>query len=184
MLNTDVRRAIGANQSKQEHLMPLAALMVHVDMDHDSEKTVELAIALAERFQATLIGVAGCALWPAFMAGDARLTNANQYDFQKVMARFEQRGKKFCARGRHRPGPAAVHGLSCDPKRIRAISQCECVSIPGYCVHAWHDCHRVSCRAQYVTSLNAKYRARSRRAGRHHRLYSEPQMTSGRSLRQ
>jgi hypothetical protein len=28
--------------------MPLAALMVHVDMDHDSEETVELAIALAE----------------------------------------------------------------------------------------------------------------------------------------
>jgi nucleotide-binding universal stress UspA family protein len=56
---------------------------------------------LAERFQATLIGVAGCALWPAFMAGDVRLTNANQYDFQKVMARFEQRGKKFCAQGRH-----------------------------------------------------------------------------------
>jgi hypothetical protein len=34
------------------------------------------------------------------MAGDVRLTNANQ-DFQKVMARFEQRGKKFCAQGRH-----------------------------------------------------------------------------------
>jgi nucleotide-binding universal stress UspA family protein len=101
MLNTDVRRAIGTNQSKQEHRTPLAALMVHVDMDHDSEKTVELAIALAERFQATLIGVAGCALWPAFMAGDVLVTNTNQYDFQKVMARFEQRGKEFCARGRH-----------------------------------------------------------------------------------
>ncbi len=33
------------------------------------------------------------------MAGDVQLTNANQYDFQKVMARFEQRGKRFCARG-------------------------------------------------------------------------------------
>jgi hypothetical protein len=33
------------------------------------------------------------------MAGDIRLTNTNQYDFQRVMARFEQRGKKFCARG-------------------------------------------------------------------------------------
>jgi hypothetical protein len=52
MLNTDVRRAISADPSKQEHLIPLAALMVHVDMDHDSEETVELAIALAERFQA------------------------------------------------------------------------------------------------------------------------------------
>jgi nucleotide-binding universal stress UspA family protein len=101
MLNTDVRRAISADQSKQEHLIPMGALMVHVDMDDDSEQTVELAIALAERFQAALIGVAGCALWPAFTAGDVRLNNTNQYDFQKVMARFEQRGKKFYARGSH-----------------------------------------------------------------------------------
>jgi nucleotide-binding universal stress UspA family protein len=101
MLNTGVRSATSADQREQEHLGALAALMVHVDMDHDSEQTVELAIALAERFQAALIGVAGCALWPAFMTGDVRLTNANQYDFQKVMARFEQRGKQFCARGRH-----------------------------------------------------------------------------------
>jgi nucleotide-binding universal stress UspA family protein len=100
MLSTDARRA-SADQSEQEYLIPLAALMVHIDMEHDSEQTVELAIALAERFQAALIGVAGCALWPAFMAGDVRLTNANQYDFQKAMARFEQRGKQFCARGRH-----------------------------------------------------------------------------------
>jgi nucleotide-binding universal stress UspA family protein len=101
MLNTGVRSATSADQREQEHLGALAALMVHVDTDHDSEQTVELAIALAERFQAALIGVAGCALWPAFMTGDVRLTNANQYDFQKVMARFEQRGKQFCARGRH-----------------------------------------------------------------------------------
>jgi hypothetical protein len=47
MLNTDVRRVISADQSKQEHLMPMAALMVHVDMDHDSEQTVELATTLA-----------------------------------------------------------------------------------------------------------------------------------------
>jgi nucleotide-binding universal stress UspA family protein len=100
MLNTGVRRA-SADQSEREHLIPLAALMVHVDMDRDSDQTVELAVALAERFQAALIGVAGCALWPAFMAGDVQLTNANQYDFQKAMARFEQRGQKFCAQGRH-----------------------------------------------------------------------------------
>jgi hypothetical protein len=101
MLNTDVRKASSTDQSEQEHIMPLAALMVHVDMDRDCEQTVELAIALAERFRAALIGVAGCAVWPAFMTGEVRLTNANQYDFQKVMARFEQRGKQFCARGRH-----------------------------------------------------------------------------------
>jgi nucleotide-binding universal stress UspA family protein len=101
MLNTDVRAAASADQSEQDHLEPLAALMVHVDIDRDSDQTVEVAVTLAERFRAALIGVAGCALWSAFMAGDVRLTDSNQYDFQKAMARFEQRGKRFCAQGRH-----------------------------------------------------------------------------------
>jgi nucleotide-binding universal stress UspA family protein len=99
MLN-DATRAISADQSELKHLIPLAALMVHVDIEHDSEQRVELAIGLADRFQAALIGVAGCTLWPAFMAGDVGLTKFNQYDFQKVMVRFEQRGKKLRTQGR------------------------------------------------------------------------------------
>jgi len=99
MLN-DATRAISADQSEQEHFIPLAALMVHVDIEYDSEQRVELAIGLADRFQAALIGIAGCTLWPAFMAGDVGLTKCNQYDFQKVMVRFEQRGKKLRAQGR------------------------------------------------------------------------------------
>jgi hypothetical protein len=75
-------------------------MMVHVDVEHESEHRVELAIDLADRFQAALIGIAGCALWPAFMAGDVGLTESNQYDLQKVNARFEQRGKTFRAQGR------------------------------------------------------------------------------------
>jgi nucleotide-binding universal stress UspA family protein len=67
--------------------MSFAALMVHVDVEHETEQRVELAIGLADRFQATLIGVVG-------------LTKSNQYGFQKVMARFEQRSKKFRAQGR------------------------------------------------------------------------------------
>jgi nucleotide-binding universal stress UspA family protein len=73
--------------------------MVHVDLERDCEPRIELAMGLAERFRATLIGVAGCATWPAFMAGDLGLTKSSQYDFQKIMARFEQRGKKFRAQG-------------------------------------------------------------------------------------
>src|SRR5262245_28967529 len=80
--------------------MSFAELMVHVDVDHQSAQRVELAIGLADRFQAALIGVAGYALWPAFMAGDVGLTESNQYDLQKVMARFEQKGKTFRAQGR------------------------------------------------------------------------------------
>jgi len=75
-------------------------MMVHVDVERNSEQRVELAIGLADRFQATLIGVAGCALWPAFMAGDVGLSESNQYDLQKVTARFDERGKTFRAQGR------------------------------------------------------------------------------------
>ena len=80
--------------------MSFSTMMVHVDVEHDSERRVELAIGLADRFQATLIGVAGCALRPAFMAGDVALTESNQCDLQKATARFEQRGKTFRAQGR------------------------------------------------------------------------------------
>jgi hypothetical protein len=75
----DVKRSSVVDRSKQEDPMSFAALMVHVDIEHDSEPRVELAIGLADRFQAALIGVAGCALWPAFMAGDVGLTESNQY---------------------------------------------------------------------------------------------------------
>jgi nucleotide-binding universal stress UspA family protein len=102
MPSGDVTRSIGAviDQDKQGDPMSFAAVMVHVDVEHDSERRVELAIGLADRFQATLIGVAGCALWPAFRAGDVGLTESSEYDFEKVMARVEQGGKTFRAQGR------------------------------------------------------------------------------------
>jgi len=80
--------------------MSFSTMVVHVDVEHDSDQRVELAIDLADRFQAALVGIAGCALWPAFMAGDVGLTESNEYDLQKVKARFEQRGKTFRAQGR------------------------------------------------------------------------------------
>jgi nucleotide-binding universal stress UspA family protein len=102
MPSGEVTRSIGAiiEQGKREDPTSFAAVMVHVDIEHDSERRVELAIGMADRLQAALIGVAGCALWPSFMAGDVGLSKSNQYDFQKMMARFEQRGKKFRAQGR------------------------------------------------------------------------------------
>jgi nucleotide-binding universal stress UspA family protein len=88
------------DRRKPEHAMSFSTMMVHVDVEHDSEHRVELAINLADRFQAALVGIAGCALWPTFMAGDIGLTESSQYDLQKVKARFEQRGKTFRAQGR------------------------------------------------------------------------------------
>ena len=100
MLSGDVQRSGVVAQSKRQPPSSLAAVMVHVDLERDWEPRIELAMGLADRFQATLIGVAGCATWPAFMAGDLELTKSNQYEFQKIMARFAQRGEKFRAEGR------------------------------------------------------------------------------------
>ena len=58
--------------------MSFSTMMVHVDIEHDSERRIELAISLADRFQAILIGVAGYALWPAFDAFYASLDRQQQ----------------------------------------------------------------------------------------------------------
>ena len=95
-------RSVGSflERRKPEHAMSFSTMMVHVDIERDCEPRVQVALALADRFHATLIGVAGCALWPAFMAGDVGLTESSQYDLQKVTARFDERGKAFRAQGR------------------------------------------------------------------------------------
>jgi hypothetical protein len=46
--------------------MSFATMMVHVEIKHDSEQRVQLALALADRFDATLIGVAGLVPRPTF----------------------------------------------------------------------------------------------------------------------
>ena len=38
--------------------MSVAAIMVHVDVERDCEQRVQFALALADRFQAALVGVA------------------------------------------------------------------------------------------------------------------------------
>ena len=54
---------------RKELLMGYAAMMVHLDVERDPEQRVQLALALADRFEAALIGVAGLAPPPAFTAG-------------------------------------------------------------------------------------------------------------------
>jgi hypothetical protein len=100
MLSEYVQTPGAVVQNKTGPSALLAAVMVHVDLERDCAPRIELAMGVADRFQATLIGVAGCATWPAFMAGDVGLTSSNQYDFQKIIARFEQRGEKFRAQAR------------------------------------------------------------------------------------
>jgi nucleotide-binding universal stress UspA family protein len=77
-------------------------MMVHVDVARDCEQRIQLALALADRFQATLIGVAGLALRPAFAAGGIVIYyEATEHDRRTVSARLDEMGSRFCAKGQH-----------------------------------------------------------------------------------
>jgi nucleotide-binding universal stress UspA family protein len=80
--------------------MSFAAMMVHVDVERESEQRVQLALALADRFQSTLIGVAGTALRPVFAAGGVVVyVDPTEHDRQKMAARLDEMGAKFRAQG-------------------------------------------------------------------------------------
>jgi nucleotide-binding universal stress UspA family protein len=90
----------GGEGHGQEQPMSFATMMVHVDAERDSEQRVQLALGLADRFQATLIGVAGLALQPSFSGGPLALySDPTPADLQRMKARLEDLGKKFCAQG-------------------------------------------------------------------------------------
>jgi nucleotide-binding universal stress UspA family protein len=78
--------------------MSYAALMVHVDIEPYSDRRVQLAVDLAERFHAALIGVAGWAPRPAFAAEgviiDAEL---NADELRNMTARLAETETKFRA---------------------------------------------------------------------------------------
>jgi nucleotide-binding universal stress UspA family protein len=82
--------------------MSFAALMVHLEVEHDCEPRVQLALDLADRFQAALIGIAGMALRPAFAGGGVVVYHEpTERDRQAVTARFDEMGRKFRIQGRH-----------------------------------------------------------------------------------
>ena len=81
--------------------MSYAAMMVHLDADRDSEQRVQLALDLADRFEASLIGIAGLALRPALLAGSVVVfSEPNPCDLRQMTAAFEEMGKKFLIQGR------------------------------------------------------------------------------------
>jgi nucleotide-binding universal stress UspA family protein len=94
------REVVTSIVDREERAMSLAAVMVHVDVERDSEQRVQVALHLADRFRATLIGVAGMALRPAFSAGGVVVyADPTESDRQKVTARLEEMGAKFRAQG-------------------------------------------------------------------------------------
>lgn len=76
--------------------MSYATLMVHLDVDGDCDKRVQLAVDLADRFHASLIGVSGWAPRPAFMVQgivvDAALA---EREYHAMTARLEETRKRF-----------------------------------------------------------------------------------------
>ena len=89
-------------RDNREQAMPVAAIMVQVDVERDCEQRVQLALDLADRFQAALIGVAGLPLRPAFAAGGVVIYgDPTPHDYRMAAARFEEMGKKFCIQGQH-----------------------------------------------------------------------------------
>ena len=78
--------------------MTYATLMVHVDLDGEMDGRVKLAGELADRFGASLIGVAGWAPMSVFLAERARIDPTPvETNLQDMKALLDQRGHQFRA---------------------------------------------------------------------------------------
>lgn len=80
--------------------MSYATMMVHVDTERDSEQRVQLALDLAARFEATLIGIAGLALRPAFAGGGVAVYGEpTEQQLLQMHLRLEEMGRKLRTQG-------------------------------------------------------------------------------------
>jgi nucleotide-binding universal stress UspA family protein len=80
--------------------MSIASVLVHVDVDRDSEARVQLSLHLADRLGAVLIGLAGLAPRPAFAAGGlAVYTEPTAPEVELAVARLEEMGGRFRTQG-------------------------------------------------------------------------------------
>jgi nucleotide-binding universal stress UspA family protein len=79
-----------------------ATMMVHVEVERDCEQRVQLALALADRFQAALIGVAGLALRPAFAVGAVVVYHEpTEHECRAVSVRLDDMGRRFRTKAQH-----------------------------------------------------------------------------------
>jgi nucleotide-binding universal stress UspA family protein len=90
------------DRRKPEQAMSFTTMMVYVDVERDCEQRVQLALALADRFQAALIGVAGLALRPAFAAGGVVVYHEpTEHERRAASTRLDDIGKRFRVQGQH-----------------------------------------------------------------------------------
>jgi len=98
------KNSVGSSvdRRKLEQVVSFTTMMVHVDVERDCEQRVQLALALADRFQAALIGVAGLALRPAFAAGGVVVYHEpTEHESRTVSARLDEMGGRFRVQGQH-----------------------------------------------------------------------------------
>lgn len=83
--------------------MAYPTIMVHVDFDAATESRLRLAAGLADRFKATLIGVAACAPHPLFARGGVGLaplfTEENVDDLKAALGQLERRFRSIAVNG-------------------------------------------------------------------------------------
>src|SRR5262249_49334117 len=90
------------DRGQPNEAMSFTTMMVHLDVERDCEQRVQLALALADRFQAALIGVAGLALRPAFAAGGVVVYHEpTEHESRTVSARLDEMGGRFRVQGQH-----------------------------------------------------------------------------------
>ena len=75
--------------------MPYATVMVYVDADEAPERRVRLVAGLADKFNATLIGMSAFAIRPAFMAEGAVVQDLMETDIKEPRGKLVGRGSWF-----------------------------------------------------------------------------------------
>ena len=77
--------------------MSYAALMTYVNVDRFEEYVVCVAVGLADRFSAALIGVSGFAITPPFVTEGVVVESVTDAEIQVMQDRLDAAGKKFRA---------------------------------------------------------------------------------------
>jgi nucleotide-binding universal stress UspA family protein len=75
--------------------MSYATVMVYVDADGAPQQRVRLAAGLADKFNATLIGLSALSIRPAMVADAALVQDVTQADIKEMRAKLAERGNWF-----------------------------------------------------------------------------------------
>jgi nucleotide-binding universal stress UspA family protein len=102
-----VRRLMGATPQMPEDDMSYATVLVYVDTEQSAEAPVRIAAALAEKFNATLIGLSALGVRPAFAAEgvviDERLSPALVHELKEELSETEAWFRRIAGGGQRRP---------------------------------------------------------------------------------